>query len=264
MAMLNDFKRHQTFLMALDIECSLKDRYRENGSCHGHGDKVSWYKCPPPLMLKNITGNIQKEQAIIPVLLTVLQSCQKYTHLLTDITGRTALPHVLNTKYCVKTNTTYTHKNTAVTIAPCTGKVQTRHIYQNLYINYYAVIISLWAQINFSTNIWLRNHWNRQPNSNQFSTLTFQLQTWIILGWIVIEKLIFGWSLFQNQRFLNQISTLRMVEQSWGCQRLNVESMLIQRWEVDRLCPLGSHLGKLPGKHGGKRCSLLWQKTSKF
>ena len=176
-------------------------------------------------MLKNITGNIQKEQAIIPVLLPVLQTCQKYIHLLTDITGRTALPHVLNAKYCVKTNTTYTHKNTAVTITPCTSKVQTRHIYQNLYINYYAVIISLWAQINFSTNIWLRNHWNCQPNSNQFSTLIFQLQTWIILGWIVIEKLIFGWSLFQNQRFLNQIGPIN-VEDGWAKLRLSEA----QRW----------------------------------
>ena len=73
---------------------------------------------------------------------------------------------------------------------------------------------------------------NCQPNFNHFSTLIFQLQTWLIFGWIVVEKLIFGWSLLQNQRFLNQISTLRMVEESWG-------STLIQRWEVD-LCPLGN------------------------
>ena len=57
---------------------------------------------------------------------------------------------------------------------------------------------------------------NCQPNFNHFSTLIFQLQTWLIFGWIVVEKLIFGWSLFQNQRFLNQISTLRIVEESWG------------------------------------------------
>ena len=68
-----------------------------------------------------------------------------------------------------------------------------------------------------------------QPNFNHFSTLTFQLQTWLIFGWIVVEKLIFGWPLFQNQRFLNQISTLRMVEESWG-------STLLQRWfNVEKL-----------------------------
>ena len=79
-----------------------------------------------------------------------------------------------------------------------------------------------WAQINweivdFETMINQKS--TSQPQFNQKST-KFEVEmsklkngwnlvdSWLIFGWIVVEKLIFGWSLFHNQRFLNQISTL--------------------------------------------------------
>ena len=108
------------------------------------------------------------------------------------------------------------------------------------FLNQISTLIFGWEIVDFATMInqkstsqpqFNQKSTNCQPNFNHFSTLTFQLQTWLIFGRIVVEKLIFGWSLFQNQRFLNQISTLRMVEESWG-------STLIQHWKVD-LCPLG-------------------------
>ena len=93
------------------------------------------------------------------------------------------------------------------------------------FLNQISTLIFGWEIVDFETMInqkstsqpqFNQKSTNCQPNFNQFSKMIFQLQTWLIFGWIVVEKLIFGWSLFQNQQFLNQISTLRMVEESWG------------------------------------------------
>ena len=81
--------------------------------------------------------------------------------------------------------------------------------YQRWYLVEKSLILKQWSTKNQLLN---HNSTKNQPNFNHFSTLTFQLQTCLIFGWIVVEKLIFGWSLFQNQQFLNQISTLRKVE----------------------------------------------------
>ena len=114
------------------------------------------------------------------------------------------------------------------------------------FLNQTSMLIFGWEIVDFETMInqkstsqpqFNQKSTNHQPNFNHFSTLTFQQKTWLIFGWIVVEKLIFGWSLFQNQRFLNQISTLRMVEESWGStlnQRwFNVEKLICAHWGVD-------------------------------
>ena len=125
------------------------------------------------------------------------------------------------------------------------GKIFWKSIFMGTdqFLNQISTLIFGWEIVDFVTMInqkstsqpKINGKWtNCQPNFNHFSTLIFQLQTWLIFGWIVIEKLIFGWivveklsfgwSLLQNQRFINQISTLRKVK--------------AQHWEVD-LCPLG-------------------------
>ena len=84
-----------------------------------------------------------------------------------------------------------------------------------------STLIFGWEIVDFETMINQKS--TSQPQFNQKST-KFEVEmsmlkngwnlvdNWSIFGWIVIEKLIFGWSLFQNQRFLNQISTLILVE----------------------------------------------------
>ena len=130
------------------------------------------------------------------------------------------------------------------------------------FLNQISMLIFGWEIVDFETMInqkstsqpqFNQKSTNCQPNFNHFSTLTFQLQTWLIFGWIVVKKLIFGWSLFQNQRFLNQISTLRMVEESWG-------STLNQRWfNIEKL--ICAHWGSLtslnPGRGENHKFSLV-------
>ena len=111
------------------------------------------------------------------------------------------------------------------------------------------------SQPNINIDIWLRNRrfWNNnqpkinfsttiQPKINQLSTkfqpfFNFDISTlnlvdfWLNCGWEVDFWLIIVSKSTISQPNIN-------VEDSWGKLRLNVESTLIQRWEVD-LCPLG-------------------------
>ena len=120
------------------------------------------------------------------------------------------------------------------------------------FLNQISTLIFGWeiVDLQWSTKSQLLNlkSTKNQPTVNQISTIFQHWHFNLIFGCIVVGKLIFAWSLLQNQWFLNQISTLRMVEESWASllnQRwFNIEKLICAHWGVCNMTFNGTKVNK--------------------
>ena len=125
-------------------------------------------------------------------------------------------------------------------------------------------MVDFWLIWSWDINVekWLKFGWNLVDFWLIFG---WEVDFWLNFGWFLVEKLIFGWWLFQNQRFLNQISTLMMVEDGWGStlnQRwFNVERLICAHWgpHTYSFKPMSGIPSSSPSAPGWREACILTQ-----